>query len=178
MVWSKEEHTKLLEELIPELEARQPSPDGKVNILLSGHLCQAVKVDVLDMIEDVGGVIVADDLYTGYRYFATETSTSLPPFEALIEHYYHLAFPCPTRSDESQDWGEFLVQSCQQSGAQGIIMLQPKHCETHMIYYPWVRDKLSEAGIPHLYIETEHEVLSLESVKTRIQAFVEMIRKR
>jgi benzoyl-CoA reductase/2-hydroxyglutaryl-CoA dehydratase subunit BcrC/BadD/HgdB len=34
---------------------------------------------------------------------------------------------------------------------------------------------LNGAGVPHLMIETEHEVVSLEGIRTRLQAFIEML---
>jgi len=52
-----------------------------------------------------------------------------------------------------------------------------KHCEAHMLYYPWLKDVLLASDIPHILIETEHEIVSLEGVRTRLQAFVEMLKR-
>ena len=175
MLMPKEEHSALLEELLRELEATQASRNGGVPLFVSGHLCQAVKTDILTLIEAVGGMVVADDLYTGYRYFATDADTSIPPLEALARRYLDLAVPCPTRADPEGDWGEYLVRVAREVGAKGIISLVAKFCEPHMIYYPYLREVLMAAGIPHLLIETEHEVVSLAGVRTRLQAFLEMI---
>jgi benzoyl-CoA reductase/2-hydroxyglutaryl-CoA dehydratase subunit BcrC/BadD/HgdB len=35
---------------------------------------------------------------------------------------------------------------------------------------------MANAGIPHIMLETEHEVVSLEGIKTRLQAFMEMLK--
>ena len=42
-----------------------------------------------------------------------------------------------------------------------------------MLYYPELRKALDGAGVPHLLIETEHEGLPLEAVRTRVEALVE-----
>jgi benzoyl-CoA reductase/2-hydroxyglutaryl-CoA dehydratase subunit BcrC/BadD/HgdB len=63
------------------------------------------------------------------------------------------------------------------AGAQGIVVLVVKHCEAHMLYYPWLKDVLLASDIPHILIETEHEIVSLEGVRTRLQAFVEMLKR-
>jgi bcr-type benzoyl-CoA reductase subunit C len=175
MVMPKEEHIGLLEELIPELEKREPSGDGRVKLFASGHLCQAVKTDILDMMEDLGGVVVGDDLYTGYRYFATAVPTGVPPMEAMARHYLEMALPCPTRYDPNQEWGHYVAQAVPKAGAKGLVTMVVKFCEPHMIYYPFLRDVLNGAGVPHLMIETEHEVVSLEGTRTRLQAFIEML---
>ena len=61
------------------------------------------------------------------------------------------------------------------SGAQGVVVLVVKYCEPHLFYYPFLREALAAAGIPHIMVETEHDVVSLEGVRTRLQAFVEML---
>jgi benzoyl-CoA reductase/2-hydroxyglutaryl-CoA dehydratase subunit BcrC/BadD/HgdB len=51
-----------------------------------------------------------------------------------------------------------------------------RFCEAHYYYYPHVKDRLSELGIPYLLIETEHEPMFVPDIESRIHAFVEMIR--
>ncbi len=180
MVMPKAEHGKLLEKLLSELE-KQPVSDQRPRVIVSGHLCQAPKPDLLDMIEDLGAVIVNDDLYTGYRYFAIDAATSGDPWEALVRRYLSLPFPCASRSMPARgedDWGEYLIRMARRDKAQGIILLMVKFCEPHIMYYPYIKEVLTTAGVPHLLIETEHEVVSLGGVKTRIQAFVEMLREK
>lgn len=174
MVMPKEEHNRLLEELIAELEER-PVSQGKAKVFLSGHLCHRVKPDILDLIEGLGAEVVGDDLYTGYRYFAAEIPADVSPMEALMRRYFDSGLPCPTKSGPEGDWADHIIRASRESQAQGVISLIPKYCEAHMFYYPYLKDRLTEAGIPLIFVETEHEVVSLESIRTRIQAFVEML---
>ena len=50
-----------------------------------------------------------------------------------------------------------------------------KFCEPHMLLYPELRKMMDEAGIPYLLIETEHEGLPMESIRTRVEALVERL---
>lgn len=175
MVLPKEESNKLLEDFLIEIESRPTRQDGKPKVFLSGHLCQPVKGDILDMLDNLGMLVVGDDLYVGYRYVATDVPVDLPPLEALAHRYFNLAVPCPTRSEPNKHWGEYVVNKVKELGAQGVISLVMKHCEPHMIYMPHLRSKLEEAGIPHLVIETEHEMVSLAGVETRLEAFKETL---
>ena len=59
--------------------------------------------------------------------------------------------------------------------AQGVISIMVKYCEPHNFWYPYIRQKLSDAGNPEFMLETEHEVISLGQIKTRLQAFMEML---
>jgi bcr-type benzoyl-CoA reductase subunit C len=175
MVMPIEESNALVRRLIGRLEEADTPAKPGVPLFLSGHLCQAVKPDILDLVEDLGGVVVDDDLYTGFRYVATDTPTNIPPIEALARRYLELALPCPSRSDR-RDWASYLVEASRASKAQGVVALVVKFCEAHMIYYPFLKDKFTEAGLPHLLLETEHEVVSMEGIRTRLQAFIEMLR--
>ena len=76
------------------------------------------------------------------------------------------------------DWEEYLTRSVHASGAEGVIILLAKFCEPHMLYYPELRKELMRSEIPHLLIETEHEGLALEMLRTRVEALLETIRLR
>jgi benzoyl-CoA reductase subunit C len=175
MLMPKEEHNTLMESLVTELERAKPSvPEGK-RLFLSGHLCQSPKADILDLIEGVGGIIVDDDLYTGYRYYAVDVRVDEKPIEALAERYLEKTLPIPTRSYLPMRWEKYLVERAEASKAQGVVVLVAKYCEPHLFSYPFLKEALEFAGMPHIMLETEHEVVSLEAVRTRLQAFVEML---
>ena len=100
----KEEHSELVEGLLTELQAIEPDSAEGPKLFLSGHLCQGPKADILDLIEGAGGIIVDDDLYTGYRYYATDVKINGSPIEAIAERYLDRSVPIPTRSDEEIKW--------------------------------------------------------------------------
>ncbi|SMH38635.1 2-hydroxyacyl-CoA dehydratase subunit D [Azospirillum agricola] len=179
MVMDIEEHTTLLRELSSAL--RQPSGLGAdpVRLHLSGHFCHAPAPELLEMIESCGAVIVDDDIFTGYRYIATDVAASGDPTEAVVDWYYrrNAAVPCPTRAQKTIDWESYLVEAVRKGRADAVIVLVAKFCEPHMLYYPELRQELDRAGVPHLLIETEHEGLPLEVLRTRVEALVERVRR-
>ncbi|SNT11011.1 2-hydroxyacyl-CoA dehydratase subunit D [Rhodococcoides kyotonense] len=178
MVMDKEEHTELLREVI---ENSNPVPrDGRIRVHLSGHFCHAPKPELLDVIEECGAIVVDDDLFHGTRYVSTDIGPFDSPMEALASVYLrrNTAVPCPTRVQHEVDWDGFLVDSVRESGAQGVIVLMAKFCEPHMLFYPELRKALGSHSIPLLLIETEHEGLPMESIRTRVEAMVEKIRRK
>lgn len=179
MVMDKADHTALLERLIADLSRKAPSAQ-RVKVYLSGHLCHAPKPEILDLIETCGGVVVDDDLYTGWRYVHADMDETLEPVEAMTRWYVdkNRRLPCPTRNVQRMDWEDYLLGAVQRSGAQGLIVLMVKFCEPHMYFYPEIKDAFDAAGIPHLMIETEHEEMPIESLKTRVETFVEIARRR
>ena len=59
-----------------------------------------------------------------------------------------------------------------------MIVLMAKFCEPHMYYYPEVKEAFEKHDMPHLLIETEHESMALESLKTRVETFLEIVKRR
>ena len=176
MVEPKEEQNERLEALIPELRAAPSKVETRPRIFLSGHLCHAPNPEILDLVEEAGAVVVGDDLYAGTRYYAAEIDPAMPPMEGLVTRYFKPGVPCPTKCGPEMDWADYVVGQIAATGAQGFLSLMPKHCEPHMFYYPYLRKRLMEIGVPIVFIETEHENLQIESVRTRIQALVETVR--
>ena len=179
MVMDIEEHIEILTGLVAMLEQeRQTSPE-LVRLHLSGHFCAAPRPELLDMIEACGAVVVDDDLYTGFRYISTDVPEDGDPVDALTRWYFdrNTKVPCATRAQNNVDWESYLLQSVKDSGAAGVVVLMAKFCEPHMLYYPELRKALLRSQVPHLLIETEHEGLPLESLRTRMEAFLEQVRR-
>ncbi len=183
MVMDKAEHSALLERLIPQLGTLKELRPDRVPVFVSGHMCQAPKVGMLNMIEDADCRIVDDDLYHGFRYVAADVGKDVDdPLEALGRWYSdrNRVVPCPTRIDAEAEWDKYLLQAVKRCNARGMIILQAKYCEPHMYAYPEIKETFEAAGVPHLLIETEHEDEedTLAAIRTRIEAFVDTIRRR
>jgi len=181
IVWSsmlmpKEDHNELLEELIKEMEGATVEPQGdKIKVILVGCLCQTLQFDILDLIEDLGMIVPDDDLYVGSRYFANRVNLNGNPMEALADRYLAKSPLCPTKGVWDVDWGEEVIQKMERCGAKGIISIVVKFCPPHTCYYPDFKSKMDEKGVHEVMIQMEHEIISLEGIKTRLQSFVEII---
>lgn len=176
MLMDKARHTALLEKTLAAMQVGKPAANGAARVFLSGHLCHAVRPASLDLIEESGGVVVGDDLYTGRRYFVAQVSEQLPPMDALIHRWFEPGIACPEKVGGQRSWAQEIIDHVRRTKAEGVVSFMPKHCEPHMFFYPEVKDGLAEERIPLLLIQTEHEVLGTEGTKTRIQALVETLK--
>lgn len=179
MVMDPAEHLAVLDDLAALLP-HQPPAERRVRLYLSGHYCHAPAPALLDMIEGCGVTVADDDLFTGYRYVSTDVGSTVEPAEAVVEWYFarNVAAPCATRAQRDVDGETFLLDAIEASNAAGVIILMAKFCEPHMLYFPEVRKALLARDIPHLVIETEHEGLALEMLKTRVEALIETMKTR
>jgi bcr-type benzoyl-CoA reductase subunit C len=179
MVMDVEHHTELLTSVLEAVTEELDAGAEQVPILLSGHFCHAPRPELLDLIEECGAVVVDDDLYTGFRHISTDVPEDGDPFDALARWYFdrNVNAPDATRVQNNVDVDKFLLAKVQQSGAAGVIVLMAKFCEPHMLWYPEIRKTLTANEVPHLLIETEHEGLPQEAVRTRVETFLERIRR-
>ena len=179
MVMDRAEHTALLEKLIATT-ASLPVPPQGIPVYLSGHLCQAPKLAILDLVEECGGKVVDDDLYHGYRYISTDIDETGDPLDAMANWYLtrNKRVPCPTRADKNADWDKYLLGAVENAKAQGLIVLMAKFCEPHMYFYPEIKEAFEARGIPHLLVETEHESMPIQALKTRMETFLEIVKRR
>jgi len=179
MVMDKQEHVDLLEQLLADVPREQPRRSD-VPVYLSGHMCHAPKPELIDMLEECGARVVNDDLFVGWRFIHADMDEALEPVDAM-SHWYvekNQRLPCPTRTIKGADWEDYLLAEVERSHARGLVILMVKFCEPHMYFYPEIREAFEEHGIPHLLIETEHEEMPIEALKTRVETFVEIARRR
>lgn len=181
MVMDKAEHSALLRALIPLLQQANGKPRNLIPMFASGHLCHAVKPEILDLIEDCGIVIVDDDLYHGFRYVSTDVDEATgDPIVGLAGAYLrkNSNAPCPTRIAPDTDWDQWLQEKVGASGAKGLIVLLAKFCEPHYFHYPRIKATFEARDIPHLLVETEHEGVAMENLRTKVESFAEIVKRR
>jgi len=175
------EYNQLLGELVGLLaEGEQPPPQGPGLILVGAFLDDPA---ILTIVEDLGARIVGDDLCTGSRYFAQPVETNGDPIAALADRYIN-RLPCPAKYHPDHEPGEYLLQLVSDSQTDaasshvrsGVVFVLPKFCDPHAFDYAIVKQKLDAAAVPYLRLEMEHTP-ALEQWRTRLQAFLEMIKQ-
>ncbi len=179
MVMPKEEHSLLLKELLQKLKGSvQVSRDKqKIKLFISGSLCEVPMLDLFDMVEDLGAVVCDDDLYVGSRYFKTPVKFNKAPITALAERYMG-DVPCPTKRQAGVDYGEYIANCAREANAEGIIIIVLKYCEAHQWDIPLIRESVGEKKMPYLVIESTGGMIATEQLRTRMQAFIEMLEER
>jgi benzoyl-CoA reductase/2-hydroxyglutaryl-CoA dehydratase subunit BcrC/BadD/HgdB len=67
-----------------------------------------------------------------------------------------------------------LLELVRRARADGVVFVLEKFCEPHAFDYALIRPILDQAGVPYLLLEME-QTPSLEALRTRLQAFVEIL---
>ncbi len=177
MIMPKEENNKLLLEVIEELNLKVAEGNHKsgIPVVIYGSLCQTPHPELLDLIENTGMVVVDDDIFIGSRYFVNSLDISDDPIESMANRYLSHIPPCPTKGDYKSNWSTYISDIMNKNKAKAVITLMIRYCPPHMCAYPDDQINFEKKGIPEIMLEVEHEIISLEQVRTRLQSFVETI---
>lgn len=175
LVIPREEHNKMLEELLKELPRQQRKTAGKVRLMVSSVIWEEIadtQVNFLRIIEETGGEIVCDDLTIGHRYFRELAPLKADLIEALVDRYRGkapVAFKMPVKVR-----AEMLLQEALKYRAKGAIFFVPKYCQSSLLHIPQIESRFKEKGIHTLVLESTDEMPEAPT-RTRIQAFLEML---
>jgi benzoyl-CoA reductase subunit C len=166
----REVFNPLLAELLSALE-RTPARANGPRLFLVGAVLDEPRL--LDLIEDLGAQVTGDDLCSGSRHFHDQVGAEGDPISALADYSLRRP-PCPTKLHPAHDPASYLLDRIRQACAQGTVFVLEKFCEPHAFDYALVCPVLDRDGVPHLLLEME-QTPSLEALRTRLQAFVEML---
>ena len=173
MIMDRKQAAEALKALADDLEA-QPADTAVTakRIVLSGGLCSMP--DIYDVIESSGGAVVWDDFCTGARYVEGRIDDTGDLDRNIADRYLNRVV-CPAKHAGIHARGSYLMDKVQATGAAGVIFIYLKFCDPHSFDYPYMKETLDKEGIPSMLYEIEDQASSGGQLKTRCEAFIEML---
>ncbi len=165
------QHALVIKDTLLEKSAVTPESRAK-RILLVGGVCY--QPAIYSILETAGAVVAWDDLCTGTRMIDGGIVEQADPIAALAQRYFDRP-ACPTKHRDLTSRRDHLLRLVQAKNIAGVIFLRLKFCDPHAFDYPDLKDALEKTGCPHLLLEIENQLFSDAQVRTRLEAFVEMI---
>jgi benzoyl-CoA reductase/2-hydroxyglutaryl-CoA dehydratase subunit BcrC/BadD/HgdB len=178
----RKERTVLLRRLIDELKAKAAEGyhvgnESTPRILLTGTPTGLGSEKVIRLVEECGGLVVSIENCTGYKtlnQYIDETDTR-DKLLLLAERY--LKIPCSVMSPNT-DRLELLERMIDEFQVDGVIDLTWQACHTYNIESTTVGEMVKEKlGKPFLHLETDYSQSDVETLRVRINAFLEMIQE-
>lgn len=156
------------------LEARSDAEEKQTEyrLLISGSNFPAV-LPLASLLEENECNAVFFDTCNMSRSYNMVVDESLPPLEAIARGYLQKT-PCP-RMKHSADRFDHLINIVRNNNIDGVIYHILKFCDPHIFDHLVLKKHLDQEGIPLLRVETEHEFSLPGQIRTRVEAFVEML---
>ena len=176
-----EESSALIQAVTKEVSKRDAKSDGKsARIMLIGD--QIDDVAIIDAIESTGAHMVMDDLSIGAKMYWGDVDVTPDPVQGIAERYLR-KLKIPTTFVGSKDtYPEILEeryghmkQFISEFQVNGVILFIYKYCDPYGFEVPAMKSYIESTGTPVLYLEDEYSTSTLARMKTRVEAFLEMI---
>lgn len=153
------------------------APAGTPRLLLSGCPMAVPNWKLPYIVESSGAVIVGEESCIGSRntrdLVSEEAATMDGMIDALVDRYLKIDCACFTPNQERLDNVRAMVKDLR---ADGVIHYSLMFCQPYEHEAIKIEKTLSQDGTPMLSIATDYSMEDVEQLKTRVEAFVEMIK--
>lgn len=165
------------EDLIRELEVCIERNRGAVQkdlmpVIISGILPNPH--EILTILDDLKVRVAQDDFLMGSRRLGDRSGDQQDPIAQLAGKHFSTP-PCSTKGSSIAQRKEYILHLIRGTGARGVIFNMVKFCEPEWFDIPNLQAELRSEGIPTLVMDTELNQALSGQIKTRLEAFVEMI---
>ncbi|MFC2168557.1 double-cubane-cluster-containing anaerobic reductase [Acidobacteriota bacterium] len=145
-------------------------------ILLAGSPSPMGYAKVHHVVESSGLQIVADESCTGLRYFRDLVNEDLNTVEEMIEavadRYFGIDCACFSPNSERIDNIQKIVKDY---NVKGVVQSILQYCHTYNVEAKIVENSLKKSGIPSIKIVTDYSQEDIGPIRTRIEAFAEIL---
>ena len=177
-IWAKE-----LGALNTELEARlqrqQKVTTKKLpRIMITGSPLIFPNIKIPLLIEETGGLVVADETCMGERGMSDPAVVVDNSFNGMIRALANQAIrpcSCPTFVNNSERIYR-IRQMIDDYQVEGVIYHVLRGCLVYDFEYQVLEEELGKANIPVIRVESDYNEEDVEQLRIRIEAFVELIK--
>ena len=170
-----EKAIEILTEVKKFIIGRVVSRPDDLRLFISGGCIE--EIEHLELIENCGAVIVADNICLGTRHFLDEVKTEGDPLQSIAHRYLsHLS--CPRMMGDFNRRFDYLLNVRDEYGIEGAIIEKLKFCDIWGGEIYLYRAETKNKNIPLLSLEREIYGGGAGQIKTRVQAFLEKLRNK
>ncbi len=160
---------------IGEMKALVDKPRTTINqnprIFIAGSPIHSP--EIVGFIEECGFDVVGEELCSGERFFDMSVDIQADMLASLSKTY--LLKPSCARMMNLPDRVKRIVEGARKAKADGILHHTLKFCDTYSYDVPALKNQLDAEGLKMLSIEGDCTLGSISQLKTRIEAFREVL---
>ena len=177
-LWAEQMH-RLNEEMKLRLsQGRFVSRKNQPRILVTGSPIAFPNIKVPLLIEEMGGVLAADETCMGERGLYDPVSVIDVSFDGMMRSLasrYTKPCTCPVFVDNSQRIYR-IKQMIKEHKIQGVIYHVLRGCLVYDYEYQLMEEAMGKMDIPIIRVESDYNEEDVEQLRIRIEAFIELIK--
>jgi benzoyl-CoA reductase/2-hydroxyglutaryl-CoA dehydratase subunit BcrC/BadD/HgdB len=131
-------------------------------------------LDFVEYVESLGYEIFYDDSCFGEKNLSLVEYDEKDPIYSLSKYY--LQREGCVRRREIENKMNNLIKRFKEYNLKGVIIYNLKYCDPLIFFIPLIKEKLKENDIPLLIIDDDYSLNIKGQIRTRIEAFMEMLR--
>ncbi|MCX8094683.1 MAG: 2-hydroxyacyl-CoA dehydratase family protein [Caldisericia bacterium] len=131
-------------------------------------------LNFIEYVESLGYEIYYEDSCFGNKNLELINDYLKDPLYSLAKYYLKREGCVRRRVLDNKI--EKIVTRCKELSLNGVIVYNLKYCDPLIFYLPLIKDKLNKEKIPLLIIEDDYSMNIKGQIRTRIEAFMEMIK--
>ncbi|MDD2497902.1 MAG: double-cubane-cluster-containing anaerobic reductase [Desulfitobacteriaceae bacterium] len=176
----REERISLLNTLINETKEKAKEgycvgDSSTPRILLTGTPVGLGCEKVINLVEESGGLVVTMENCGSYKTLDLSVAEDSSQDKLMLLAQRYLKIPCSVMTPNT-DRLTLLEKMIDDFKIDGVIDLTWQACHTYNIESYFVADLVkSKANLPFLHLETDYSNSDLETLRLRINAFLEMM---
>jgi len=169
-------YNDLLRRLLSDLEGATGNSDYRARLLVLGG--ELDDPEYLSVIEEQGGLVVADALCFGSRLLWKDVPEDIDdPIVALSQYYVADRPSCARVFSEYETRAEYLRMMIREFKPDGAIFERLMFCDTWGFEQFSLVNDFKEWGVPLLCMDREYVLSGVGQLRTRVQAFLETMGK-
>lgn len=175
-----EEASELIGSVNEEVKQRKVAAPKSARLMVVG--AQVDNVAFIDLVEKSGAWVVADDLCPGARESLTDVNITADPIDGIAERYLRRIYCGRTYRERKGSYEDYMeerfghiARMIKDFRVDGVILYIYKYCDPFGFEVPQMKGYIESKGVPVLYLEDEYLVSTIGRLKTRVQAFLELI---
>jgi benzoyl-CoA reductase/2-hydroxyglutaryl-CoA dehydratase subunit BcrC/BadD/HgdB len=145
-------------------------------ILIIGPNISYGDYKVLELVNAAGGDIVIEEVYEGMRYYWNHIENTGNVIRSLAKGYLVDRIPSAFMRNSARKRLDFMLKLIKDFNVSGVIWYELLCCETYDAESYYFSLKLAERNIPKLVLESSYATTDTGQLKTRIEAFIEILK--
>ena len=157
-------------------KAAEPGGPGrekkKIRIMISGNVMD--RPGLFEIIEGAGAEVPVADLCTASRYFERMVDEEAHDIYGALAAAY-LGEPRCSRTATPAEIYARLSKMVKEYTIDGVLLTSLKYCDQQLNDIPYLVNNFTAAGMPVLFVENDYLFNDSGRLRTRVEAFIEML---